>query len=275
MSQPIAAVQMVSMRGIGPNIVAAQLMIRQAAARGAKVVVLPENFACFPQKGKDLLMVQEAPGSGRIQDYLAKCAEVFGVWVVAGSIPLATEDQDKVTSSCMVFNQHGKLVARYDKIHLLNANLPETAEEYRESDYLQAGASSAVVVDTPVGRLGLSIGHDLRFPELYRKLRERGADILVVCASFVHTMGRAHWQTLLQARAIETQCYVVAANQGGVHENGQTTYGHSMIIDPWGAILEQRASGLGVVSAPINLIALQVMREEFPVWAHQRPIDQR
>ena len=265
----IAAIQMTSCSAIGPNLMTAQKLIIQAAELGAKVVVLPEYFACVPKQEKDIFLVQEPFGKGRVQDFMAKCAKENSVWIIAGTIPLSTSNPNKVSPACLVYNDQGEVVARYDKIHLFDARLGVTGEEYCESEYYQAG-TQVVTVDTPVGKIGLSICYDLRFPELYRQLREQGADIFVLPAAFTAITGRMHWRTLLRTRAIENQCYMIAANQGGVHDNGRETHGSSMAVGPWGTVLEIKEVGIGVVMADVDLVRVQVLREEFPVWEHRK-----
>jgi len=269
----VAAIQMVSCSAVGPNLLTAKMLMQKAVDQGAQLLVLPENFALVGIKDEDKLVIRETYGSGRIQDFLAAQAAALNVWIVGGTIPLVVENHErKVRSSSIVWNAQGEAVARYDKIHLFDVYLGATMQQYQESKFIDAG-SQAVVVQTPVGRVGLSICYDLRFPELYRDLRRQGAEILVVPSAFTAVTGRAHWRTLLRARAIENQCYLIAADQGGIHDNQRETYGHSMIIDGWGETLSSHATGIGTAVADIDLIKLQVLREEFPVWDHRKLID--
>jgi predicted amidohydrolase len=269
MTSKVAAIQMVSCSAVGPNLMTMQMLVNQAVEQGAQLIVLPENFAFMGNKDQDKLLIQEKIGSGRIQDFVAKCAQAHGVWIVAGTIPVTTDDPNKVASACLVFDGNGKQVARYDKIHLFDVFLGATGETYQESAHIKPG-DEVVVVDSPFGKIGLSVCYDVRFPELYRQLREKGADILVVPSAFTATTGRMHWRTLLRTRAIENQCYLIAANQGGVHDNGRETHGHSMVIGPWGIVMGCKEVGIGTVVAEIDLVRIQVLREEFPVWDHRR-----
>jgi nitrilase len=266
----VAAIQMVSCAAVGPNLLTARMLMQKAVDAGAELLVLPENFALVGMKDEDKLVVKEAYGHGRIQDFLAQQAQALGVWIVGGTIPLLAEHSEKkIRSSCIVWNAKGEAVGRYDKIHLFDVYLGANLKEYRESDVIEPG-NSPVVIQTPVGKVGLGIGYDLRFPELARELRAQGAEILVYPCAFTAVTGRAHWRTLLRARAIENQCYVVAANQGGVHDNQQETFGHSMIVDGWGEILACQEVGIGTATAELDLIKLQILREEFPSWEHRR-----
>ena len=214
------------------------------------------------------LAVAEVPGSGPIQTFLADRSRRLGVWIVAGSVPLVGPDPKRVCSACLVIDADGRHVARYDKMHLFDVDMPDSDEGYRESAATVAGGET-VVVDSPAGRLGLSICYDVRFPELFRSLSAQGAELLLVPSAFTQTTGEAHWSTLLRARAIENLCYVVAPAQAGLHANGRSTYGHSMIIDPWGVILDQRAAGEGIVIAEIDNERLARIRARFPVLQHR------
>ncbi len=269
MTSKVAAIQMVSCSAVGPNLMTMQLLVKQAVDQGAQLIVLPENFAFMGKTPQDTLLIKETFGSGRIQDFVAKCAQTNGIWIIAGTLPLATDDPNKISNATLVYNSDGQRVARYDKIHLFDVFLGGVSEVYQESSYVKPG-NQVVVIESPFGKIGLSVCYDLRFPELYRQLREKGADILVVPSAFTATTGRMHWRTLLRTRAIENQCYVIAPNQGGVHDNGRETHGHSMIIGPWGIVMGCKEVGIGAVVADIDLIRIQVLREEFPVWNHRR-----
>ena len=264
-----AAIQMASSPNIGSNLLEADKLIGEAAKAGAKLVALPENFALMGEHELDKVKAAEADGHGPIQEFLAAVAEKHGVWVIGGTIPLAGDDLKKVRASCLVYNDRGERVARYDKMHLFDVSVPDTDEEYRESDSIEAGAEP-VVVDTPFGKLGLSVCYDLRFPEFYRKLVAQGAEILVVPAAFTAQTGAAHWELLLRARAVENLCYVIAPNQGGYHINGRKTFGHTMIIDPWGVVLDCRKTGGGFACADIDRERLEKVRAAFPVLQHRR-----
>ena len=263
----IAAIQMVSSPHRDENLQQAAQLIEQAVEAGAKLLVLPENFAHFGGDESDKLAVKEQPGQGPIQDFLASQAKQHEVWIVGGTVPLATNVDNKVRASCLVFNDQGQQVIRYDKVHLFDVCVGN--DVYTESAVVQPG-DEIVVLDTPVGRLGLSVCYDLRFPEMYRKMSERGAHIFTVPAAFTSITGAAHWEVLLRARAIENLCYVVAANQGGQHVGGRETYGHSMVIDPWGKILSECEQGTDIAVANIDLSQLEETRGKFPVAEHRK-----
>lgn len=264
-----AAIQMASSPNVGANLLEAEKLIAEAVNAGAKLVVLPENFALMGENETDKLAIKEAEGVGPIQDFLASTALKHKVWVVGGTIPLAGDNDDKVRASSLVYNDRGECVARYDKMHLFDVSVPDTEEEYRESNSIEPGVDP-VVVDTPFGKLGLSVCYDLRFPEFYRKLVAAGAEILLVPSAFTAQTGAAHWEVLLRARAIENLCYVIAPNQGGFHINGRKTFGHSMIVDPWGVVLGCHKSGSGIVCADIEQERLEKVRAAFPALQHRR-----
>lgn len=269
----VAAIQMVSCSAVGPNLMTARSLMQKAVDAGASLLVLPDNFALIGMKDEDRLLIREHYGEGRIQDFLATTAASLGVWLVGGTIPIISEqDETKVRSACMVWNAQGQTVARYDKIHIFDVYMGATLHQYQESAFVEPGQDT-VVVQTPIGRLGLCVNYDLRFPEVFRNLRRQGAEIFVLPSSFTAVTGRAHWRTLLRARAIENQCYMIAANQGGIHDSQKETFGHSMIVDGWGEILSCHEVGIGCVVADIDLIKLQVLREEFPTWEHRKLID--
>lgn len=264
-----AAIQMVSSPDVAANLQAAGELIAAATAKGAKLVVLPENFALMGLHELDKVKVKEADGSGPIQDFLAATARQQAVWIIAGTMPIAAQAEEKVRAACLVYNDRGERVARYDKIHLFDVSVPETGEVYRESASIEAG-QERVVVDTPFGRIGLAVCYDLRFPEFFRTMSQQGVDILVFPAAFTAATGAAHWEVLLRARAIENLCYVIAPNQGGLHGNGRKTFGHSMVIDPWGAVQDCHAEGPGFALADIDLTRLSQVRGAFPVLNHRR-----
>ncbi len=265
----IAAIQMASGPNVDANLAQVKLLIEQAVEQKAQLILLPENFACIPVLDKDILKVAEIEGQGTIQKFISALAKDNNVWIVAGSVPIVGELENKIKQSLLVYNNLGKQVARYDKIHLFDVLIEESNESYTESDLTEAGKET-VVIDSPIGKLGLSICYDLRFPELYRQLQIKGAEILLVPSSFTKITGLAHWQPLLQARAIENLSYVVAAGQGGYHVNGRETYGHSMIIDPWGRIINALGDGTGVVVAPIDLARIKQTRKSFPALLHRK-----
>jgi len=216
----------------------------------------------------DKVKVREADGEGPIQDFLSQTAKKHAVWIVSGTVPLEANADNKVRAACLIYDDKGERVARYDKIHLFDVSVPETNEEYRESDSIEEG-DQPLVIDTPFGRVGIAVCYDLRFPEHFRKLQEQGVDIVIVPSAFTAETGAAHWEVLLRARAIENLCYIIAPNQGGFHLNGRKTFGHSMVVDPWGVILDCYKTGAGFVSAEIDLQQLAKVRASFPVLDHR------
>jgi predicted amidohydrolase len=259
----IAALQMVSGPEVEANLKAAAALIGEAAAQGAKLAALPEYFCIMGLRDTDKVAAREQDGRGPIQDFLAEAAAKHGIWVAGGSVPLSCDDPGKVRNSMLVYDDKGRRVARYDKIHLFGFEMGE--ERYREAATIEPGAEP-VAIDSPFGRLGLSICYDVRFPELYRGL---GADIILVPSAFTATTGRAHWEVLLRARAVENLAYVLAPAQGGRHASGRETFGHSMIVDPWGKILASLERGPGVVLAEIDLAYLRKMRGSLPALTHR------
>ena len=260
----LAALQMVSTPRVTDNLAEAGRLIATAAAQGANLVALPEYFGIMGMKDTDKVDVRETEGSGPIQSFLSNAAKTHGVWIVGGSAPLVSVDPHRVRNSCLVYDNTGKQVACYDKIHLFGFQMGE--EQYHEERTIEAG-HVPVTVESPLGRLGLSICYDLRFPELYRAMKH--IDIIFVPSAFTETTGRAHWETLLRARAIENLAYVVAPAQGGRHENGRETHGDTMIIDPWGTVLNRLPRGAGVVVADVNLSHLQGLRCNLPALNHR------
>ena len=260
----IAAVQMVSGPDIAQNLRDADRLVAEAAARGARLVALPEYFPLISGDETDKVRAREKEGEGPLQDFLRETALRHKVWLVGGSIPLEASVPEKVRNSCLAFDDAGRRVARYDKIHLFGFR--RGTEEYDESRTIEAGGE-AVAFDSPVGRVGLSICYDLRFPELYRSMGP--VDLLVVPAAFTHTTGQAHWELLLRARAVENLCYVLASAQGGTHPSGRRTWGDSMVVDPWGAVLERLAQGPGVVTAEIDPARIADLRASLPALQHR------
>ena len=265
----VAAIQMASGPNIQANLDEAARLIENAVAQGAGLVVLPENFAIMSMTEQERVGVAEQPGKGIMQEFLAYQAKKHGIWLVGGTVPLVSEVKGKARSSCLVFNDQGEQVARYDKIHMFDVHIEDSKESYNESETTDAG-DQAVVVDSPFGRLGIAVCYDLRFPELFRNLIDQGMEICVMPSAFTAITGKAHWRPLVRARAIENQCYLIAANQGGFHMNGRETHGDSMIVDPWGNILNRLMSGSGVVVAEIDNEFLKNTREKFPVLRHRR-----
>jgi len=263
-SARIAAVQMISGPAVAGNLEEAGRLIAMAAERGAQLVALPEYFGIMGMKDTDKVDVREAAGEGPIQTFLSSTARKHGIWIVGGSAPLVTSDPAKVRNSSLVYDASGTLAARYDKIHLFGFQMGE--ERYHEASTIEPG-DTPVTVDTPFGRLGLSICYDLRFPELYRAMKD--VDIILVPSAFTETTGRAHWETLLRARAIENLAYVLAPAQGGRHPNGRETHGDSMIVDPWGVVLDRLPRGAGVVIADVNLDYMQGLRCNLPALSHR------
>ncbi|TSA57144.1 MAG: carbon-nitrogen hydrolase family protein [Methylophilaceae bacterium] len=260
----IAAIQMASGPSVAANLSEAERLIEVAANQGAKLVVLPEYFAIMGMKETDKVAVREQEGKGPIQDFLSKIAKDHGIWLIGGSVPMVSNFPNKVRNSCLVYDDKGKQVARYDKIHLFGLDLGN--EHYHEDNTIESG-NEIQVVDTPFGKIGLSICYDLRFPELYRAMGE--VNIIVIPAAFTETTGKAHWETLVRARAIENLSYVIAAAQGGYHLSGRETHGNSMIIDPWGVILDRLPRGSGVVIATMNPQYQANLRKSLPALKHR------
>ena len=263
----IAALQMVSTPDVERNLETAATLLAQAAAQGVRLAALPEYFCLLGRRDEDKLALAEDDGHGPIQDFLARQARQLGLWVVGGTLPIRAATPGRVRNACCAWSPAGERVARYDKIHLFAFD--NGRERYDEARVLEAG-------DTPVAfeaegwRIGLSICYDLRFPELYRRLMQPPCDLLVVPAAFTHTTGRAHWDLLLRARAVENQCFVLAPAQGGVHENGRRTWGHSQVIDPWGEVLAIEAEGEAVVAALADPARRDAVRLQLPALAHRR-----
>ena len=262
----LAGVQMVSGPRVADNLAAAARLVAEAVDQGAGLVALPEYFPIIGASDAARLAAREPFGQGPVQDWLAGTASRHGIWLFAGSIPLEAGATDRMRNATLVFDPAGRCVARYDKIHLFGFD--NGRESYDEAACIEAG-ETPVAVDTPFGRVGLSICYDLRFPELYRQLG--GPDLILVPAAFTDITGRAHWEVLLRARAIENQCYVLAAGQGGRHENGRLTHGNSMIIDPWGEILDRKGRGPGLVLADLSHARLAEVRRQLPALQHRKP----
>jgi deaminated glutathione amidase len=267
----IAALQMVSGTELHANLDTARRLIAQAAAEGARLVALPEYFCFMGRADTDKLAIAEAPGDGPIQRMLAEAAAAHGVWVIGGTLPLKSPDPQRVLNSCCVFAPDGSAAARYDKIHLFRFEREAggVRESYDEGRAILAG-TAPVAVEAGALRVGLSVCYDLRFPELYRSLMAPPCDLLSVPSAFTYTTGQAHWELLLRARAVENQCYVIAPAQGGRHENGRRTWGHSLIVDPWGEVLAVRPEGEGVVLAEIDATRIAEVRSQLPALTHRR-----
>lgn len=264
----IAAIQMAA----GPNTVAnlteTARLIDMAVQAGANMLVLPENFAHMGMSEEDKLAISEQEGDGPIQQFLRDQARSHRVWIVGGTLPMATHDPARIRSSCLVYDDSGKQVARYDKIHLFDVSLDGTGENYAESETVEPG-DQLVVIESPFGRIGLAVCYDIRFPEMFRKMHQQQVEIIALPSAFTATTGKAHWEQLVRARAIENLCYVVAADQGGYHVNGRETHGHSMIVDPWGNVMDILPSGSGYVMARIDIEQLHQIRRSFPALQHR------
>ncbi|MEI6414949.1 MAG: carbon-nitrogen hydrolase family protein [Pseudomonadota bacterium] len=264
----VAAIQMATSPNVLANLFEAERIIADAAAEGAQLVVLPENFAFMGKRDEELLAFREQDGSGPLQDFLALMAQRYRLWVVGGTIPLMAKTPDKLRSACLVFDDRGHRQGRYDKIHLFDVQVMETNERYQESATIEPGHTPCVI-DSPFGRLGVAVCYDLRFPELFRCLLDEGMEVMVMPAAFTAATGRAHWEILIRARAIENLCYVVAGAQGGYHISGRETYGNSLIVDPWGRILARMPRGSGHVCAALDKTQQMMVRKTFPVLQHR------
>ena len=265
----IAAIQMTSSHRVEENLTVAGGLLRAAKDAGAELACLPENFSFLGLQNADKLEVAEADGAGRVQSFLGATARDLGLWILAGTVNLRVDSTDRVANASLLFDAQGRRVARYDKIHLFDVAIPGRDEQYRESRHVMPG-DRIVVVDTPVGRAGLSVCYDVRFPELYRALVAQGADWLAVPSAFTVPTGHAHWEVLLRARAIENLCYVVAPAQAGTHSSGRETYGDTLIADYWGQVLARRIRDAGIVVADLDLDQLAQTRARFPVLQNRR-----
>lgn len=265
----VAAIQMVSGVSLDANLSEALRLLRQAAACGAELALLPEYFCFMGQQDRDKLLLAEQPGLGTVQDFLSDAARDLKLWLVGGTLPMATDDPNHAANASVVYNPKGQAVSRYDKIHLFRYD--NGREAYDEAAVLKAGdtptAFDCTARDGQTWRVGQSVCYDLRFAELYRLL---AADLILMPAAFTHTTGQAHWEVLLRARAIENQAYVIASAQGGLHENGRRTWGHSMVIDPWGQVLALHATGPGIAMADIDMAELQRVRQQLPALQHRK-----
>ncbi len=270
MQPRIACIQMTSTQDVTENLNMAKDFLARAAAEGANMAVLPEMFAIMEMQQGDKLKCSEVMGHGPIQDFLQNQASQHKMWIVGGTIPIAIPaDKNRVRAACLVFNDKGEQVARYDKVHLFDAHLRASQENYAESKSIEPG-DKVVVVQTPFGRLGLAVCYDLRFPELFRRMHAQDVEIIAVPTAFTYTTGAAHWDVLVKARAIENLAYVVAACQTGIHPNGRKTFGHSMIVNPWGDVKASLAQDTGVIVAEIHLDYLHQLRQDFPVLLHRK-----
>jgi predicted amidohydrolase len=265
----IAAVQMTTGASLSANLAEAERLTREVAETGGALVVLPENFAFMGKRERDVLSLRERDGEGRLQSFLSEVSARYGIWLVGGTIPLVAGDADHVRAASLVFNDRGERVARYDKIHLFDVDVPGADERYRESSVIEPG-EDVIVLDSPFGRLGLAVCYDLRFPEMFRQMLDSGVELLTVPAAFTAVTGRAHWETLVRARAIENLVYVVAAAQAGHHVNGRETHGHSMIVDPWGSVLAESPRGTGSICCLLDRHFQTAVRRNFPAIEQRR-----
>jgi predicted amidohydrolase len=266
------AIQMASREDVAANLATAAELLNRAAEQGAVLAVLPENFACMPAREADRTKIAEDDGDGPIQDFLQSRARQLGLWLVGGTIPIRCPEDPRPAAACIVFDDHGRRRARYDKIHLFDVSIPGANESYRESESICPG-EQPVVLDSPVGRLGLAVCYDLRFPELFRAMLDYGVEVVALPAAFTHRTGQAHWETLLRARAIENLCWMIASAQGGEHPGGRRTWGHSMLVDPWGAVVDEHDEGPGLAEAIIDPERQRDIRRRFPALEHRRDIE--
>jgi nitrilase len=260
---------MVSGPDVSANLQEAERLVREAAEEGAGLVVLPENFAFMGNQEQDVIELRERDGEGPLQAFLGEAAARYRVWIVGGTIPLEANDSGRVRAASLVVNERGDRVARYDKIHLFDVTVPGVDESYAESAIIEPG-EEVVVLDSPFGRLGVAVCYDLRFPEMFRRMLDSGVALLAVPAAFTAKTGSAHWEILARARAIENLAYVVAADQGGQHVNGRQTYGNSMIVDPWGAVLARVPQGAGCICRSLDQGRQRSIRNNFPALEHRR-----
>ena len=266
----VAAIQMVSTENVAANLEAAARLIRQAVSDGAEFLVLPENFPLMGMHEQDKLAVMEPFGNGPLQRFLMEQATSHHIWLAGGTIPLQASSPDRIRAACLLYDPQGKCVARYDKIHLFDVAVDNDKDEtYNESCTIEAG-DQLTVAKTPFGNVGMSVCYDLRFPEIYRNMHRQGVNIIIVPSAFTATTGKAHWEALLRTRAVENLSYVIAPDQGGRHINNRETWGHSMVINPWGDILAVIDSGEGVACADIDIEQLQTLRQNFPVLEHRK-----
>jgi len=264
----VAALQMTSGPEVATNLAVAQALLADAAAAGARLAALPENFAFMGLEDADKRRVAEDDGEGPIQAALSEAARRLGLWIIAGTIPLRLSGEGRVAAACLLYDNQGRRIARYDKIHLFDVDLPGRQENYRESANIAPG-NTPIIAETPAGKLGLSVCYDVRFPELYRALSRAGAQLLSVPSAFTGPTGRVHWETLLRARAIENLCFVIAPAQSGIHPSGRETYGDTLIVDHWGRVLRRLPRGRGIVVCDLDLERQAEARAAFPALTHR------
>ncbi|MES2142513.1 MAG: carbon-nitrogen hydrolase family protein [Pseudomonadota bacterium] len=265
----VAAIQLCSSHILKENLEITAKLIKEASDNSATLVVLPEMFPIFGLTQAAKVDFKEDFGTGKIQAFLSEQAKKNSIWLVGGTIPLSCEDKDKIKAACLVYDNNGRVVARYDKIHLFDAVISKQ-EVYLESDTTNPG-NSLVVVNTPIGKLGLAVCYDIRFPTMFTHLFNQGAEVIAIPSAFTQKTGEAHWELLARSRALDNFCYVIGACQGGTHSNGRKTYGHSLIVDPWGSIVTERIKkGPGIIYAEINLKKLHEIRNTIPIASHQK-----
>ena len=265
----IAAIQMCSSDKVDENLQNAKIFIEEAAKNGARLIVLPEMFAIMGKTPNDKVTIKEKSGQGKIQNFLSTLSKKYKVWIIGGTIPVESDDPNKVRASCLVFNDKGVNVARYDKIHLFDVTLSPT-EKYTESQTTEAG-DEIVALETPFGKIGLAVCYDIRFPELFNCLIQKGVEIIVLPTAFTVNTGKAHWEILARSTALYNFCYFVGACQGGLHPNGRETYGHSLIVEPWGKIVaEKKDDSPGIIYADIDLDNVNQARKIIPVFTHKK-----
>jgi predicted amidohydrolase len=265
----VAAIQMASGPHVEANLLEVERLLAQAAGEGVRLAVLPEGFAFLGKTDEEQLEIAEEDGQGPLQDFLGQMARRHGLWLVGGTLPIRSGSSERLRAACLIYDDKGRRAGRYDKIHLFDADLPGSDEHYRESQVFEPG-HQPLFVDSPVGRLGVAVCYDLRFPELFRRLMRAEVDIFCLPAAFTAFTGKAHWEVLLRARAIENLSFVIASAQGGYHKSGRQTHGHSMIIDPWGKILAEAGTGAGLIGASIDSEFLHTTRHSLPALHHRR-----
>jgi predicted amidohydrolase len=269
MSSRVAAIQMTSTQKVADNLKKAAQLIQSATADGAKLIILPEMFSLMGATEAEKLAIGEPLGNGKVQDFLADQAAKHGIWLVGGTTPLLHPTKKKLLAASCIYDAAGIQIACYNKLHLFDATIQGSKTVYQESS-ITAPGNSIVIVDTPIGRLGVGVCYDIRFPELFRVLFTKGAEIIAIPAAFTVQTGEAHWEVLLRARAIENFCYVVGACQSGIHPGGRQTYGHSMIADPWGMVIAYLPEGEGFITADIDREKIAMLRKNMPTLSHCR-----
>mgnify|MGYP001291327987 FL=1 len=267
----VSAIQLNSGPNIKVNLYDVKTYIEQISETKTEIVVLPENFALMPENDNDYIKFSENLDDGQIQNYISDLARRYKLWIVAGTIPIKSPDNERVMASTITYDDTGKRVSLYNKIHLFDVTLPKSKESYNESKYFMPG-ETIEVIDTPIGRAGIACCYDLRFPELFRLQQDKKIEVIILPASFTEQTGKVHWETLIKARAIENLSYVVTSCQGGYHINGKKTFGHTMTVSPWGKTLDKLEKGKGFITSEIDLSQLKSIRENFPVLDHMKLI---